>query len=374
MLDTLIDIAQTPGSLKKQAILRAHPELKQIVEYAYNPYKHYYMTEPPIDGEGFNSTIDFAVLDQMAKRALDTSMILKYISLMEYDTAEVFKRILNKDLRIGLGVKSINKVWPGLIPTFSVQLAKLYEPSRVSFPCFVCPKLDGIRAIYKNSQLYTRNGHVIQGVDHILRQVQHLHTLDGELLIPGLTFEESSGKLRSGHDVPDAVYYVFDSPSDDDLCNRLERIKGIDSSHVKYVPHNEVEHLADIMTWYHIHRQEGYEGSIVKTSYTPYYDGRNYDWMKIKNVDTHDLSVIGFYEGEGRLNGTLGGVIVDYFGVPVRVGSGFSDSERICVWCSKDSYLGKVCEIQAQEETSGKSLRHPRFIGWRFDKSGGIDE
>jgi len=370
MLDVLMDIAQTPGTLAKQAKLKQHPELKQVVEYAYNPYKHYYMTEPPIDGEGLNpmDELVFYTLDKMTRRAYSQAEVWSVIRHMTYEDAEVFKRILNKDLRIGMGVKSINKVWPGLIPTFAVQLAKLYEPSRVSFPCFVSPKLDGIRAIYKNNNLYTRNGHVINGVDHITEQLRDSYSLDGELLIPGLSFEESSGRLRSGDRVPDAIFHVFDSPGPDDLHARISRIEQLDYPAIRIVPHVRVDNSKSIMDLYHRYRQEGYEGAIVKKYDAPYYDGRNYDWMKIKNVDTHDCSVIGFFEGEGKYVGSLGGIIVDYHGVPVRVGGGFSDSLRNDIWCSKDKFLGKVAEIHAHEDTKYGSLRHPRFKGWRFDK------
>jgi DNA ligase-1 len=370
MLDVIRAIARTQGSLSKMVMLKAHPELKRVVLYAYDPYKHYFMTEPALDGEGDRPIDDltFQILDSKAKRELSTSAVYQYICSLDYEAAEVFKRILNKDLRMGLGVKSINKVWPGLIPTFSVQLAKLYEPSRVSFPCFVSPKLDGIRAIYKKGALYTRNGHTIQGVDHILEQCKIGLPLDGELLIPGMTFEESSGQLRSGNPSPNAVYYVFDSPGPDDLLTRLYTLSDLNLPNVQLVKHDEANSHRAIMEAYHRHREEGYEGSIVKKHDAPYYDGRNYDWMKIKNVDTHDCPVIGFYEGEGKYERLLGGIIIDYYGVPVRVGSGFNDTERSVIWNDQDYYLGKIAEIHAQEETNGKSLRHPRFKGWRWDK------
>ena len=39
-------------------------------------------------------------------------------------SAELFQRILKKDMRMGMGVKSINKALPGLIQTHDVMSAK----------------------------------------------------------------------------------------------------------------------------------------------------------------------------------------------------------------------------------------------------------
>ena len=57
------------------------------------------------------------------------------------------RKILKKRLSIGVGTKSINKVHPGLIPTFEVSLAQKFELKRIAGmnEVFVEPKLDGIR-------------------------------------------------------------------------------------------------------------------------------------------------------------------------------------------------------------------------------------
>jgi DNA ligase-1 len=90
-------------------------------------------------------------------------------------------------------------------------------------------------------------------------------------------------------------------------------------------------------------------------------------------MSTLDLEIIGFEEGEGRLAGTLGAILVRYKnGNIVKVGSGFSDRLRIEIWASRDEWLGNICEIQSFEETTnadgGESLRFPVFKDYRPDK------
>jgi DNA ligase-1 len=86
-----------------------------------------------------------------------------------------------------------------------------------------------------------------------------------------------------------------------------------------------------------------------------------------------DLELIDYEEGEGRLAGTLGAILVRYKnGNVVKVGSGFSDKLRKEIWQNRDRHLGTICEIQYFEETTnadgGESLRFPIFKDFRYDK------
>ena len=87
-----------------------------------------------------------------------------------------------------------------------------------------------------------------------------------------------------------------------------------------------------------------------------------------------DLEIVGFEEGEGRLAGKLGAVLVRYKnGNVVKVGSGFSDELREMIWDHQDETLGKIIEVQYFEETKnadgGESLRFPIFKDFRSDKT-----
>jgi DNA ligase-1 len=106
----------------------------------------------------------------------------------------------------------------------------------------------------------------------------------------------------------------------------------------------------------------------------PYEFKRTNGLLKVKKMQTMDLEIIGFEEGEGRLAGKLGAVLVRYKnGNVVKVGSGFSDDLRVTIWVNQSDYLGNICEVQYFEETTnadgGESLRFPIFKDFRPDKT-----
>jgi DNA ligase-1 len=117
----------------------------------------------------------------------------------------------------------------------------------------------------------------------------------------------------------------------------------------------------------------GEEGVMINDYNALYEFKRTNSLLKVKKMQTMDLEIIGFEEGDGRLAGTLGAVLVRYKnGNVVKVGSGFSDQLRKEIWQNRDSHLGTICEVQYFEETTnadgGESLRFPIFKDFRHDK------
>jgi DNA ligase-1 len=118
----------------------------------------------------------------------------------------------------------------------------------------------------------------------------------------------------------------------------------------------------------------GEEGIMINICDAPYEFKRTNGLLKVKKMQTMDLEIIGFEEGEGRLAGKLGAVLVRYKnGNVVKVGSGFSDDLRVTIWANQSDYLGNICEVQYFEETTnadgGESLRFPIFKDFRPDKT-----
>jgi DNA ligase-1 len=111
---------------------------------------------------------------------------------------------------------------------------------------------------------------------------------------------------------------------------------------------------------------EGYEGLMCLRN-MPYKCKRNNGILKCKVFKTADLKIIGFEEGDGRLLGTLGAIIVSYKGNEVNVGSGYKDEEREYIWKNRDNLLGRIAEVKYKEESKDKttglvSLQFPTFV------------
>jgi len=92
---------------------------------------------------------------------------------------------------------------------------------------------------------------------------------------------------------------------------------------------------------------------------------------KLKYETTEDFYVVNFYEGQGRLQGSLGaiGVGKEKGRELMRVGGGFTDEERQAVWNHLTLYDGMVVEVRGKGCFESGALRHPEFVRWRRDKS-----
>ena len=193
-------------------------------------------------------------------------------------------------------------------------------------------------------------------------------------MIPDMHFQESSGLLRNDELTPTAEYHVFDIPESDMPFTRRYQlyqdcIAQLNHPQIKIVKHIKVKSEQHIQDTFVKALNGGYEGLVIKPENHKYSTKRSWSWMKLKAEHSEDLPVIGFFEGEGKYVGQLGGVIVErQNGVNVRVGSGFSDAERSNIWQDQYSFINQIIEVKYHEETPDGSLRHPVYKGFRWDK------
>lgn len=348
-----------------------------ILRYAYDPFKKYHVSAPGIrgSGEGLINEATIDILDLLVEGTLSGGaaqrMVYDEVQQLTPDEAELLKRIIDKDMRCGISAKTINAVWPGLIPSHDVMLAHKFDHKRIKYPCWSTIKIDGVRSIYRDGKFYTRRGHRLVGLKHLSEHLVAVDApeLDLELYVEGANFQTGSGRIRSHQDVPEARAIILDLPaSTDSFYYRLSQMWKYQGDHIFPVPCTIVETYFELQAMYQRAILDGYEGLVVRPRDYQYERRRSYNWLKMKQVETVDLPVIGFFEGEGKYVGMLGGIIVDNEGVPVRVGSGFSDDDRVHIWNTTEVYLGATVEILYHEVTPDGSLRHPRFFRWRFDK------
>jgi len=381
-LDTITALQATRSRNEKIKILKQTGVLTQaILEYTYNPFKHYFINKiPKYKNEG-GSTLALvswlSLLSKLQTREVSGGEAKLLVSDMLENLcvrdAKILESILKKDLRCGISAKTINAAIPGLVPEFGAMLAKKWEDDRLVKGLYMSIKYDGLRAIFKDGNLYTRNGHVIQGVQHITNCIPKDYSFDGELLIPGLHFQESSGKIRSDDPTLDAVYKVFDVPKGTMTFDRRYQLYSdvvgiLDAPSITSVKHVQVRSLEHAYDTFDKALAAGYEGLVFKTPKHLYQTKRSWDWMKLKAENSKDLHVVDFFEGTGKYEGQLGGLIVSHKGVKVRVGSGFSDIEREQMWDNQDVWLGRTVEVKYHEVTPDGSLRHPVYKGQRWDK------
>lgn len=346
--------------------------LLKILKYAYDPNLKFNIKKiiNPVPNYKGHTVFDekfFFILDNLARRNLSGADAKRIAGVtyarLSFESKDLFLRILNKDLRCGISIKTINEAFPNLINEFEVMLAKQWDPSYATYPCYVQPKLDGIRAIYKDGKFLTRTGKVLKGLDHLHFDCNV--ALDGELYLPGIPFEQLSGMVRNHNQEPTLYYYVFDT--------LISNLKYIDRKDIftditltckppKITPIRTLTAFneADLERFFIRFTEESkYEGVIVKTVDHPYQYKRSWDWMKIKKRETVDVICHGMDLGQGKYQKIMGQLLCTYKGNEIRVGTGFSDAQR-------EEYtlvppVGKIIEVYYQELTKYGVLRHPVF-------------
>ncbi len=416
MLSILNEIEAATGR-EKIKILQQHPGLKDMLKYAYDPHMRFHLTAPDfiaLNPHGCSLFLPDGELSAECKQLLDSlhtrqisglraeEAIADYISCLAPESADIFQRIINKDLGIGIGIKTINKAFPDLIPNIegltgvviTIPLCKTFDSKKISYPVLASAKYDGTRGRSKAGHLYSRSYKRIHGLEHIEKELQkYAFDFDGEIIVPGKNFDASSGLVRNKKPVPDAVYMVFDVDTPGTKQDRYDNLQYVfnNSEIIKLIPQYRCNNEQALMDQYHKSLGAGNEGIVICDPNDRYENRRM--WWRLVPKKTADCKVIGFYKGKGKFANSLGGIIIDYKGHNVKVGSGFqelpwhelpsakkkcmdggmvivhTDTVRDQIWNHQGKYLNKIAEIEFKEKTRIGSMRQPTFKRWRFDKT-----
>ena len=130
---------------------------------------------------------------------------------------------------------------------------------------------------------------------------------------------------------------------------------------------------SQIAKWLDYAVANDWEGLVCNRD-VPYRRARHNGCLKVKRFYTVDLQITAIEEGQNRLAGTMGDLVVDYKGNELRIGSGFDDATRATVWANPNDYIGKIVECKYKEVTMDKktgleSLQFPTFVRFRNDKN-----
>jgi bifunctional non-homologous end joining protein LigD len=281
------------------------------------------------------------------------------------------------------------------------------------------PKLDGVRVLAYvlggTVRLLSRNRRQVEGgypelVEALSLAVRGDAVLDGEIVAPDpATGLSSFARLQQRMHLRDTVraartgvsveLYLFD-------CLYYE---GIDLRGLPLLDRKKV--LRDVV-WYDggihftpyrttgsaaMYREacaRGAEGIIAKRAESGYVSGRSTDWLKIKCVLQQEF-VIGGYTAPQGSRERLGALLVGYYDGPVlryagKVGTGYDRAtlemlhRRLVPLHRRTSPFAPgpipagtihwvtpklVAQIGYGEWTEAGLLRHPRYVGLRFDKT-----
>lgn len=236
-----------------------------------------------------------------------------------------------------------------------VMLASPYDEKRVSYPCYVQPKLDGIRAYYKKGKLYSRDRKLLQAASFIADELATLKLpeeviLDGELYHHGWPLQRINGacgvnRIEVTEDTKQIRFAIFDVIKQDvSFAKRWAFMQEHLATNIAHLAHSyivypqAVNNKLEADAWYTEYKTEGFEGMIYRVGDCMYTPGkRNLELLKRKDWLDDWFKVVGKYKGKttelgSKFVNTLGGVICRVGDKTFNVGSGFTDEEREHIW------------------------------------------
>ena len=266
----------------------------------------------------------------------------------------------------------IRKYYPMLAHQYS------NKKSEIKFPCYVQPKLDGVRCVIVRNKLYSRNGNIFPSLPHIEEELKKYNKnnliLDGELYTDDINFEKIVGLVKkwkkSEEDEKNAtkIYLnVFDY-----IDNKLtfeQRLKNLNiffdnnknMIHIKQVKSEECLKEENINDFLEKYTKEGYEGLIIRNKKGLYEENtRSVNLQKLKKFVDEEFEIIDYTTPNiGKEVGCVIWICKTKEGKKFNVRPSGNYQERKQLYKNAKKYIGKMLTVRYQELTNGNVPRFP---------------
>lgn len=286
--------------------------------------------------------------------------------------------------------------------------------NNLQYPTLATPKLDGIRCLKVDGQVFSRSFKPIPN-EHVRRVLARRlpDGIDGELMLrKRADFNEIQSAIMTIKGAPAFEFWAFDYVKDSIDKPYSERIRDLKdwyeneypatkvmpidlANDVKLILPRLLETPEELHTYEHeIVTEQGFEGVMTRTPDGPYKCGRatlreGY-LTKVVRIFRDEAEVIGFEEkmhNENELEqdefglakrsskkdgktgaGTLGRITLRLdSGTEFGTGTGFDDVTRKEIWENQDKYLGKKLTFEYRHLSKDNVPRFPAFIGFRHE-------
>ena len=404
------EMQATSSSLDKVKILKKQSNYIQgILEYTYNPYKQYNVTSKTciknknIINAYFGKTI-FDLLDDLNNRHMTGHAAIgaiNYFINKNLEYKDIIYNILDKDLKIRTGAKVINKAFPGLIPEFNVALAQNYDGKcDWNDSWYASRKLDGVRCLAVVDEkgectLYSRMGKEFTTLNKVKEAIEATNIIntvfDGEIcLIDEDGNEDFQGVMkqlrRKDHQIENPTFMIFDGIYKPDFDKGKSKIKLSDrlstlrtwlydhnsrnpnQSTLRYLDQAQITDGRHFDMWGQMANDGNWEGFMLRKD-VGYEGKRSKNLLKVKTFHDAEYEVLDaefgpmavVRDGKEKQETMLSQVWIKHKGWWVKVGSGFSQEQRIKY--TNENIIGLTITVQYFEETKndkgGISLRFP---------------
>ena len=405
----------TNSNTDKLEVLKTYTQydsVKKALVYTYDTYKQYGVTSKNCkknsDLMGHPNTYGsiFTLLDDLNNRVCTGHAAIANVNRFVQENhafADLIWNIIDRNLKTRSTTSMINKVVPGLIPTFDVALANAYNEKTAkkvdwNDGWYVSRKLDGVRCltvIDENGDIkfFSRAGKPFLTLDALKPSIQalglHNTVLDGEICMTDENGNEDFQGIikeikRKDHTIENPHFFIFDmlpladfenKTCDVTLSKRIF-ISELTIENDKFI--SVLEQLACndevLEAMMEVSKNEGWEGLMLRKN-AEYQGKRSNDILKVKKFFDDEYVVVDLENAVNRVivDGKevdelmLKNVVVEHKGNRVQVGSGFSHEQKRYFFENPDQILGKTITVQYFEETTDQngehSLRFPVMKG-----------
>lgn len=246
----------------------------------------------------------------------------------------------------------------------------------IVFPCYVQPKLDGVRCIYKDGRLTSRRAKIFPHLEHITKELKNANVdyiLDGELYSDDLDFQTLVGLVKkvkvTEQDIEQMKkikLIVYDKVSEEDYEIRFTHLKTQMDTKFTYTTLLETEicnEKSDIKIFHDKYVQQGYEGLIIRNKKGGYQESyRSKNLQKYKEFIDDEYEIVGFTDGTGIEKNLVIWSCKTKKGHIFQVRPKGTHEERKSLYENGDSYIGKWLTVVYQELTNDGIPRFPTTL------------
>lgn len=262
------------------------------------------------------------------------------------------------------------------------MLAKDYNKEKnVDYPCYVQPKLDGMRALADFNKIISREGKEVTTLDHIQKSLiankkgldlPDDYMLDGELYAHGKDFQENMKLIKKY--VPgkteEVKYHIYDLVGGDHKFEtRIDalRVRIENIPHVELVPTYKVQTEEEMLEYHEKFIALGYEGTMIRHTRRGYsVNKRCSQLLKYKDFKDISAEIVDVIPSDKRPKQAV--FVCEYNGKRFNTGMKYSHKDREKILVNKADYIGKKEEIRFFEYTQDGIPRFPVAVGTRLDK------
>jgi DNA ligase-1 len=262
---------------------------------------------------------------------------------------------------------------------FEPMLAHKWEDqmSKIKFPVFSQPKLDGIRCIVKKDGMWSRNGKKIISAPHIFESMKSLFDKDSSLVFDGELYADKFANdfnaicslvkktKPTSEDLNESrikiQYHIYDLPSNNDTF--VKRYKELTNMSLPkcciLVKTEQLDNLNDVNAYYEDYMSAGYEGQMIRLD-SKYENKRSKSLLKHKSFIDEEYIILDVEEGGGNKTGMVGSfVFKTKEGKIFNSSPKFNWEECIKMWNDRKNLIGKTATVKYFNLTPGDNI--PRF-------------